>query len=219
MIVAIDGPAGAGKSTLAKKLAALFGFVYVDTGALYRSVGLYATENGIETTNIEGVTALLPKIDLDIRFIDGTQHIFLNGSDVSEAIRRPEMSMAASNVSAIPSVRSFLLDLQRSFGKKYSIIMDGRDIGTVVFPNADLKIFLTASPEDRARRRYEEQLARGFEVEYNDVLADVITRDRNDSTRAIAPLKQADDAVLVDTTGFEFEESFNRLSKIIKEYI
>lgn len=219
MIVAIDGPAGAGKSTLAKKLAALFGFVYVDTGALYRSVGLYATENGIETTNIEGVTALLPKIDLDIRFIDGAQHIFLNGSDVSEAIRRPEMSMAASNVSAIPSVRSFLLDLQRSFGKKYSIIMDGRDIGTVVFPNADLKIFLTASPEDRARRRYEEQLARGFEVEYNDVLADVITRDRNDSTRAIAPLKQADDAVLVDTTGFEFEESFNRLSKIIKEYI
>ncbi len=219
MIVAIDGPAGAGKSTLAKKLAATFGFIYVDTGALYRGVGLFVTEKGVDTTDVDGVTALLPQIELDIRFIEGAQHIFLNGLDVSEAIRRPEMSMAASNVSAIPAVRAFLLDLQRSFGSKYSIIMDGRDIGTVVFPKADLKIFLTATPEDRARRRYEEQLARGFEVKYEDVLADVITRDRNDSTRAIAPLKQAEDAVLVDTTGFEFEQSFDCLCKIIKEKI
>ncbi len=219
MIVAIDGPAGAGKSTLAKKLASEFNFVYVDTGALYRGIGLYAYNAGVSSTDAEAVAALLPQIDLDIRFIDGAQHIFLNGDDVSEEIRRPEMSMAASNVSAIPAVRAFLLDLQRSFGEKYSIIMNGRDIGTVVFPNADLKIFLTATPEDRAMRRYKEQCERGFEVNYDDVLADVKTRDYNDSTRPIAPLKQADDAILVDTTGFEFDEAFDCLYKIIKERI
>jgi cytidylate kinase len=217
--IAIDGPAGAGKSTLSKLLAKRFNFIYVDTGALYRVIGLFAHRQGIDTRDIGGVSQLLPKIKLELLCAVEGQRVILNGEDVSAAIRMPEISMAASNVSAIPEVRAFLLQLQQNIARDNDCLMDGRDIGTVVLPNAQIKIFLTASPQDRARRRYEELLERGVKVDYNVVLSEIIVRDAQDSDREIAPLKPADDAVIVDTSGLELEQSLERLYEIVTEKI
>ena len=208
--VAIDGPAGAGKSTIARAAAARFGFIYVDTGAIYRTVGLAARRAGADPNDAESVLRLLP--ELSIRFDygeDGTQRMYLNNEDVSEEIRTPEISMYASAVSAIPGVRAFLLDMQRDMARKTSVVMDGRDIGTVVLPDAGLKIFLTASAEERARRRLAELAAKGDTSTFEEVLADMLQRDRNDSTRAAAPLKAAEDAVLVDTSKMGLQESID----------
>ncbi len=216
--VAIDGPAGAGKSTIAKAAAAKFGFIYVDTGAIYRTVGLAAQRAGIDRTEARKVIPLLP--GLRVRFDygeDGTQRMFLNDEDVSSLIRTPEISLYASAVSAIPEVRSFLLDMQRNMAATRSVVMDGRDIGTVVLPDAGLKIFLTASPEARAKRRLLELEAKGDPSTYEEVLADMIERDKNDTTRAAAPLKQAEDAVLVDTSDLTLEESIDRVCGLIRE--
>lgn len=215
--IAIDGPAGAGKSTIARKAASELGFIYVDTGALYRSVAYYCISSGADVTVSESVEKLLPEITPELRFIDGVQHVFVNGSDVSDKIRTPEVSMAASKVSAIPAVRAFLFDLQQKIARENDIIMDGRDIGTVVLPDADLKIFLTASPEARADRRYAELKDKPDAPAYEQVLADIIKRDHDDSTRAIAPLKQADDAVLCDTTKLSLEESVDKIIGMIKK--
>ena len=215
--IAIDGPAGAGKSTIARKAAAELGFIYVDTGALYRSVAYYCISAGADVSVPESVEKLLPEITPELRFIDGVQHVFVNGSDVSDKIRTPEVSMAASKVSAIPAVRAFLSDLQKKIARENDIIMDGRDIGTVVLPDADLKIFLTASPEARADRRYAELKNKPDAPAYEQVLADIIKRDHDDSTRAIAPLKQADDAVLCDTTELSLEESVQTIIGMIKK--
>jgi len=217
--IAIDGPAGAGKSTLSKLLAKRFNFIYVDTGALYRVIGLFAHRQGIDTRDIGGVSQLLPKIKLELLCAVEGQRVILNGEDVSAAIRMPEISMAASNVSAIPEVRAFLLQLQQNIARDNDCLMDGRDIGTVVLPNAQIKIFLTASPQDRARRRYEELLERGVKVDYNVVLSEIIVRDAQDSDREIAPLKPADDAVIVDSSGLELEQSLERLYEIVTEKI
>lgn len=214
--IAIDGPAGAGKSTIARKAAAELGFIYVDTGALYRSVAYYCISAGADVSIPESVEKLLPEITPELRFIDGVQHVFVNGSDVSDKIRTPEVSMAASKVSAIPAVRAFLFDLQKKIARENDIIMDGRDIGTVVLPDADLKIFLTASPEARADRRYAELKDKPDAPAYEQVLADIIKRDHDDSTRAIAPLKQADDAVLCDTTELSLEESVDTIIGMIR---
>lgn len=215
--VAIDGPAGAGKSTVAKAAAAKLGYIYVDTGALYRAVGVYALRNGIDTKNADGVSSLLPEISVELKFIDGVQHVLLNGDDVSVEIRTPDASMAASNVSAIPAVRAFLFDLQRDIAKKNNCLMDGRDIGTVVLPNAQVKIFLTADPEERAMRRYKELKEKGSDVKYEDVLDDLIKRDYQDSHREIAPLKPAEDSVVFNTTGYTLEESVAKVISIIEE--
>lgn len=215
--VAIDGPAGVGKSTVAKGVAAKLGYIYVDTGALYRAVGVYALRQGVDTRDGNGVSALLPEINVELKFIDGVQHVFLNGEDVSVEIRTPDASMAASNVSAIPSVRSFLFDLQRDIAGKNDCIMDGRDIGTVVLPNAQVKIFLTADPEERAMRRYKELIVKDPDVKYDDVLADLKVRDYQDSHREIAPLKPAEDSVVYNTTGNSLEESVEKVINIIKE--
>jgi cytidylate kinase len=215
--IAIDGPAGAGKSTIAKLLAKAMGYVYVDTGALYRAIGLFAAEEGIDTD--EGLVPRLPEIRAELLYRDGEQRILLNGRDVSEEIRTPEMGMAASRVSAIPEVRAFLLDLQRDMAKRQDVIMDGRDIGTVVLPDATVKIFLTASAESRAERRHREYLAKGEDVSYNKVLEDMIQRDYNDSHRAVAPLSQAADAILADTTELALEESVELIRGIIEERI
>ncbi len=217
--IAIDGPAGAGKSSTAKLIAKKLGYIYVDTGALYRTVGLYSIRKGIDTKDAEKVIATLPDIKVEIKFVDGTQHVFLNGEDVSEAIRTPEASMGASNVSAIPKVREFLFDLQRSIAAENNCIMDGRDIGTVVLPNADVKIFLTASVEERANRRYKEMIEKGESADYNDILEDIKKRDYQDSHREIAPLKQADDAILVDNGGYNLETGTEYLLGIIKEHL
>ena len=198
--VAIDGPAGAGKSTLARRLAADFGYIYVDTGAMFRTIGLYALRAGKDPKDNEAVNALLPNITLEFAFIEGEQHIYLNGEDVSTAIRTEEVGMAASAVGANPAVRAFLLEMQRDMARTQNILMDGRDIGTVVLPNATVKIFLTASPEARATRRWKE-------------------RDYQDTHRAAAPLKQADDAVLLDTSELNFEQSFEAMKKIITEKV
>lgn len=215
--VAIDGPAGAGKSTVAKGVAAKLGYIYVDTGALYRAVGVYALRQGVDTRDGNSISALLPEINVELKFIDGVQHVFLNGEDVSVEIRTPDASMAASNVSAIPSVRSFLFDLQRDIAGKNDCIMDGRDIGTVVLPNAQVKIFLTADPEERAMRRYKELIVKDPDVKYDDVLADLKVRDYQDSHREIAPLKPAEDSVVYNTTGNSLEESVEKVINIIKE--
>lgn len=215
--IAIDGPAGAGKSTVAKGVAAKLGYIYVDTGALYRAIGVYALRQGVDTKDGDGVSALLPEINVELKFIDGVQHVFLNGEDVSVEIRTPDASMAASNVSAIPSVRSFLFDLQRNIASKNDCIMDGRDIGTVVLPNAQVKIFLTADPEERAMRRYKELIIKDPDVKYDDVLADLKVRDYQDSHREIAPLKPAEDSVVYNTTGNSLEESVEKVINIIKE--
>lgn len=215
--IAIDGPAGAGKSTIARSLAAKLGYIYVDTGALYRAVGVNAMRAGMDTKNAEQVTSILDETKVSLRFVDGEQRVFLGDEDVSLAIRTPEASMAASNVSAIPAVREFLFDLQRNIAKENDCLMDGRDIGTVVLPDAQVKIFLTASAEVRAKRRYDELLAKGMKAEYNEVLEEMIQRDYQDSHRAIAPLKQADDAVLVDTSEMNLEQVIETLENIVKE--
>lgn len=215
--VAIDGPVGAGKSTIARTAAQRLGFIYADTGALYRSVGLFCKRNGTDLAKPAEIAAQLDKISIDVRLIDGTQHVYLNGEDVSEEIRLPEISMAASAVSAVPEVRAALLDLQRGLAKTNNVIMDGRDIGTVVLPNAEVKIFLTASPEIRAKRRFDELVAKGKSVTFEEVLNDLNERDYNDSHRAAAPLKQAEDAVLADTSGLDFEQSVELVCALIKE--
>lgn len=217
--IAIDGPAGAGKSSTAKLIAKKLGYIYVDTGALYRTVGLYSIRKGIDTKDAEKVIATLPDVKVELKFIDGLQHVFLNGEDVSDAIRTPEASMGASNVSAIPKVREFLFDLQRSIAANSNCIMDGRDIGTVVLPNADVKIFLTASVEERANRRYKEMLEKGESADYNDILEDIKKRDYQDSHREIAPLRQADDAIFVDNGGYDLESGTEYLLGIIKEHL
>ena len=213
--VAIDGPVGAGKSSIARTAAQRLGYIYCDTGALYRVVGLYCHRNGVDVKNAEEVSAQLDRIKPEIQLIDGTQHVFLNGEDVSEEIRLPEISMAASAVSAIPAVRAALLDLQRDTAAKTSVIMDGRDIGTVVLPNADVKIFLTAKPEIRAKRRFDELVAKGKDVKFDDVLRELNERDYADMHRETAPLKQADDAVLADTSELDFEQSVDLVCGII----
>lgn len=217
--IAIDGPAGAGKSTLSRTMAKKLGFMYVDTGALYRTIGLKFLRLGFDTELNCDVAEVLKDTVADIRFIENEQRVFLDGEDVSEKIRTAEASMMASAVSARPEVRAYLLDKQRELAKNNNVVMDGRDIGTVVLPDATLKIYLTASAEDRAMRRYKEMLEKGMTAQYDDVLADIIKRDYNDMHRDIAPLKQAQDAVLADTTGYEFEQSLELLLKIVKEGI
>lgn len=215
--IAIDGPSGAGKSTLSSALAEQLGFIHVDTGALYRAIGLFVRENGADTRDEQAVKSLLPEIKLNIVHTGQGQRVILCGKDVSEAIRRPEISMAASDVSAIPAVRDFLLGLQKDIASKNNVIMDGRDIGTVVLPQAQIKIFLTASAEERARRRTEELKERGTPVSYDKVLAEMIARDEQDSNRKISPLRPAEDAITVDTTGFEIPKSIKTLTAVIKE--
>ena len=216
--VAIDGPAGAGKSTIARKAAAELGFIYVDTGALYRTVALNALRNDVENTkNPEEVIPTLKTAEVSLKFIDGEQHVFLRDEDVSTAIRQNEVSMAASNVSSIPEVRTFLFDLQRNIAKNNDCIMDGRDIGTVVLPDAKIKIFLTASPEARADRRFKELQEKGQDVSYDVILKEIKERDYQDMNRETAPLKQAEDAVLVDTTEIGLAESIELMINTIKE--
>lgn len=218
--VAIDGPSGAGKSTLARIVSQKLGFIYVDTGAIYRAVGLYVKLNGATSKDAPAVEGLLPDIKIDIEYDgDGVQHIILNGEDVSDQIREPEISIYASDVSAMPPVRAFLLDMQRNLAGRYDVVMDGRDIGTVVLPNASVKIFLTASAEARAKRRHKELAEKGIESSYEEVLRDMQYRDKNDSSRAIAPLKAAEDSVLVDTTELTLEESADKIAEIISERI
>ena len=217
--VAIDGPAGAGKSTLARRLAAELGYIYVDTGAMFRTIGLYALRAGKDPKDNEAVNALLPEISLKFAFIGGEQHIYLNGEDVSTAIRTEEVGMAASAVGANPEVRAFLLEMQRDMAKTQDVLMDGRDIGTVVLPDATVKIFLTASPEARATRRWKEYQQKGVEVSYEEVLADVWQRDYQDTHRAAAPLRQADDAQLLDTSEMNFEQSLEAMKKMIVEKV
>ena len=217
--VAIDGPAGAGKSTLARRLAAELGYIYVDTGAMFRTIGLYALRAGKDPKDNEAVNALLPEISLKFAFIGGEQHIYLNGEDVSTAIRTEEVGMAASAVGANPEVRAFLLGMQRDMAKTQDVLMDGRDIGTVVLPDATVKIFLPASPEARATRRWKEYQQKGVEVSYEEVLADVRQRDYQDTHRAAAPLRQADDAQLLDTSEMNFEQSLEAMKKMIVEKV
>lgn len=213
--IAIDGPAGAGKSTLARKAAEKLGYIYVDTGALYRTVGLYSIRKGYDTKDAEKVISTLGDIDIKLGFTDEGQRVYLNGEDVSEAIRTPDASMGASNVSAIPRVREFLFDLQKEIAKNNDCLMDGRDIGTVVLPDAQVKIFLTASPETRAKRRYDELVAKGSDVTFQEVLDDLIKRDYQDTHREIAPLKAADDAEILDTSAFTFDESLEAILAVI----
>ena len=218
--VAIDGPAGAGKSTISRKAAAELGYIYIDTGALYRTVGLNALRLGVDIQDDDAViSTLTDDLKVELKFIDGEQRMFLNDEDVSTAIRTPEASMAASRVSAVPKVRQYLFDLQKNLAKNNNCIMDGRDIGTVVLPEADVKIFLTASPEARAQRRYKELIEKGMDASYEDVLADMIKRDYDDSHRAIAPLKQADDAILCDTSEIDLQQSIDLIISTIKENI
>lgn len=204
--IAIDGPAGAGKSTAAKLAAKELGFVYVDTGALYRTIGVSVLRKGLDTSVKENVLPRLKEIEVTLGFVDGEQHVYLNGEDVSKEIRFPEASMAASNVSAMPEVRDFLTDLQRTLAKNNECIMDGRDIGTVILPNAELKVFLTASPEVRARRRFDELLAKGTPVDFDVLLEEIVQRDYQDSHREVAPLKPAADSVYLDTSDMTLDE-------------
>lgn len=215
--IAIDGPAGAGKSTIAKTASKELGFIYVDTGALYRTVGLNALRLGKDTKSADEVVPTLEGLNVSLRFVDGEQRVFLGEEDVSTEIRQNEVSMAASNVSAIPKVREFLFDLQRDIAKKNNCIMDGRDIGTVVLPDAQIKIYLTASAEARADRRFKELTEKGQQVEYDVILKEIKERDYQDMNREIAPLKQADDAVLVDTTELTLPQSIEYMLKVIKE--
>ena len=216
---AIDGPAGAGKSTIARTAAKELGFIYIDTGAMYRSIGLACLNKGIDPGDAGAVEALLPDIAISIVFKDGEQHIILNGNDVSDDIRTESVSMAASRVSAVPAVRAFLLELQRGFARENNVIMDGRDIGTVVLPDAQVKIFLTASPESRARRRTDQLAEKGIQADYQAVLDDIIKRDYNDTHRETAPLKPAEGCVMVDTTELDFEQSVEKIISVIKERI
>lgn len=214
--IALDGPSGAGKSTIAKRLSAELGFVYVDTGAMYRTVGLYCLQNNVDIDDEAAVAAVLPNINIELKYIDGEQRILLNGTDVSKEIRMNEVSMAASKTSAYKPVRAFLLDAQRNVAKTQSVIMDGRDIGTVVLPDAEIKIFIVGDATVRAKRRHKELLEKGQNISLQEVLEDIITRDHNDTNRAEAPLRQAKDAVLLDTTYKNFEESYEAVLEIVK---
>ena len=216
--IAIDGPSGAGKSTLARRCAAAFGFLYADTGAIYRTVGLAAVRAGIDRKDERAVAGLLPGLKIEMKYdAQGEQRMYLNGEDVSDAIRMPEISIAASDVSALPVVRQFLLEMQRSLARTQSVLMDGRDIGTVVLPDADLKVFLTASAEERARRRVLQLEEKGVTEDYEKVLQEIRYRDEQDMNRETAPLRQAEDAVLLDTTELSYDESFAALSQLILE--
>ena len=215
--IAIDGPSGAGKSTVAKALAAKMGIVYVDTGALYRTVGYAAVSAGISTKDAAAIEALLPSIKVDVRYENGTQCVYLNGENLGDKIRRPDISMAASDVSAIPAVRAFLLDTQRDIAKRNSVVMDGRDIGTVILPDADVKIFMVASPEARAERRTRELAEKGIAANYEDVLREMKERDAQDSGRAIAPAIPAPDAVHLDNSGMTIEQSVEAVIVIIEQ--
>lgn len=215
--IAIDGPAGAGKSSIAKAVAAKLGIVYIDTGAMYRAIGLAALRREIDPKDADAVTAILPEIDITISHDSDGQRIFLCGDDVSDEIRTPEVSVAASDVAVCAAVREKLLELQRGLAEKSDVIMDGRDIGTHVLPNADIKIFLTASVEERAMRRYRELKEKGTECSFEEVKRDMEYRDRNDSERAIAPLREAEDSVRVDTTGNSLDESVEKILCVIKE--
>ncbi len=214
--IALDGPSGAGKSTIAKRLSAELGFVYVDTGAMYRTIGLYCLQNNIDTADEQKVSSVLPKIKIELKYVDGEQRIILNGADVSSEIRMNEVSMAASKVSAYKEVRKFLLDAQRNVAKEQSVIMDGRDIGTVVLPDAEIKIFIVGDATVRAKRRHKELLEKGQNISLQEVLEDIITRDHNDTNRAESPLAQADDAILLDTTYKNFEQAYASVLEIVK---
>lgn len=217
--VAIDGPAGSGKSSISKAVAKELGFIYVDTGALYRTVGLKLTQCGNKAEDEKSVEEILKTTTVDIKYIDGEQRVFLDGIDVSHLIRTPEMSMMASKCSALPVVRAYLLNMQREIAENNSVIMDGRDIATVVLPNAEVKIFLTASAKARADRRYKELIAKGENVNYDDVLSDIEKRDYNDSHRAIAPLKPSEDSIFADTSELNLEESIALIRDIVLKYI
>ena len=215
--IALDGPGGAGKSTVAKAVAKQLGIVYVDTGALYRTIGYYVRGKDIDPHDREAVSAILCEIHIEVKYENGAQKVYLNGEDLGERIRTPEMSMYASAVSAIPSVRAFLLETQKDIARKNSVIMDGRDIGTVILPDAEVKIFMTASAECRAMRRYKELCDRGVAANYEDVLAEMNERDHNDSTREIAPTAKAEDAVLLDTSELSFDQSVAAVIEIVRE--
>ncbi|MBD5080598.1 MAG: (d)CMP kinase [Ruminococcaceae bacterium] len=220
--VAMDGPVGAGKSSVARESAKKLGFIYVDTGALYRGVALYTVRKGVKDTDedyAQKVEALLPEISVEIKIENGEQHIFLCGEDVSEEIRLPEISMAASGVSPIPAVREFLLELQRDIARKNNVLMDGRDIGTVVLPEAQVKIFITAKPEIRAKRRFEELVNKGVDTTFDQVLNDLNRRDYQDSHRAVSPLKMAEGAVLLDTSELNFEQSVESVVELVKKVL
>ena len=214
--IAIDGPSGAGKSTVAKALAAKMGIVYVDTGALYRTIGFYVRSKNVDPKDPAKVAELLPEIQLKLGYENGVQQVYLNGEAMGDRIRTPEMSMYASAVSAIPAVRNFLLDTQRSIAEENDVVMDGRDIGTVILPNANVKIFLTASNECRAMRRYEELKAKGIETDYQSVLTDMIQRDENDRNREVAPAVAAADAVTIDNSGMSPDECSEAIMKLIQ---
>lgn len=214
--IAIDGPSGAGKSSLARKLAEAFRFIYVDTGAIYRTVGLAAYRAGIDRKDEQAVKSLLPGIKIELGYNEaGEQRMYLDGEDVSAEIRRPEISICASDVSSLPAVRAYLLEMQRELARHNNVIMDGRDIGTVVLPEAELKIFLTADSRARAQRRLLELKAKGIEADFEDVLRDIEYRDRQDSSRAAAPLRAAEDALVVDTSEIDFEQSFRLLAELV----
>lgn len=215
--IAIDGPAGAGKSTIAKSLAKELGLIYVDTGALYRAVGYYMCENGISIDDTNAVIGALANVRVSLGHVNGEQRVFVNDTDVSDRIRTPQISMAASAVSAIPAVRAFLLALQRDIATTHSVVMDGRDIGTTILPNADVKIFLTATPEARAERRYKELIEKGERVTFDEVLADMKKRDYDDAHRAASPLRKAEDAIEVDTSALTLEESIARMKEVVLE--
>ncbi len=213
--VAIDGPAGAGKSTIARKTAEKLGFIYVDTGALYRAIGLYMMRNTVDVTDAEAVATAVEQIDVQLQYQNGEQRVLLQGDDVSALIRTQEVSMIASTVSAVPKVRTFLLSLQQKIALENNVIMDGRDIGTVVLPHADVKIFLTATAEDRARRRHAQLLESGVAIDFDKLLAEIQLRDHQDANRAVAPLKPADDALIIDTSGNTLQESIDLLGAVI----
>ena len=215
--IAIDGPAGAGKSTIAKRVSAELGYIYVDTGALYRAVGYTAMQHGVSLENITDVLPLLSQMQVTLGYVDGVQHVFVNGEDVSAQIRTQEVAAYASKVSALPEVRQFLFDLQQQLARENNVVMDGRDIGTVVLPNADVKIFLTASAAERARRRCKELAEKGIEADFTVVEKEIIARDEQDMNRPIAPLKQAEDAVYVDSSDWNLEESVAAVTNLIRE--
>ena len=218
--IAIDGPSGAGKSTIARAAASDYGFIYVDTGAIYRTVGLAAFNNELDRRDETAVAAILPELNIEMKYsAEGEQRMYLNGTDVSKEIRRPEISICASDVAALPAVRAFLLELQRKMARENSVIMDGRDIGTVVLPDAELKIFLTASAEARAHRRMLELENKGIKSSFEDVLRDIEYRDAQDSGRAAAPLKRADDAVEIDTSSINFDESLKLVESVIEQHL
>jgi CMP/dCMP kinase len=218
--IAIDGPSGAGKSTIARAAASDYGFIYVDTGAIYRTVGLAAFNNELDRRDETAVAAILPELNIEMKYsAEGEQRMYLNGTDVSKEIRRPEISICASDVAALPAVRAFLLELQRKMARENSVIMDGRDIGTVVLPDAELKIFLTASAEARAQRRMLELENKGIKSNFEEVLRDIEYRDAQDSGRAAAPLKRADDAVEIDTSSINFDESLKLVESVIEQHL